>query len=118
MAKEKSPRSSGAKSQKPNVTQSAPVEKQANPQVIPIDKNLNAAPASSGFENAATSKKSAEIPATELLTDVQAAIQARAYELYEQRGRVPGFENEDWLRAEQEVKAALQPHQQSQSASA
>jgi Protein of unknown function (DUF2934) len=35
-------------------------------------------------------------------------IRHRAYELYEQRGRTPGFESEDWLRAEQEVVARYQ----------
>jgi hypothetical protein len=109
MAKEKSPRSVASKQQKP-VAKEAP----ANNQVIPIDKNLSAVPAPAN--NA--SNKTAAAPATELLTDVQAAIQTRAYELYEQRGRTPGFENEDWLRAEQEVKAALEPHHQSKSASA
>lgn len=31
-------------------------------------------------------------------------IARRAYELYEARGREPGFEVDDWLRAEREVK--------------
>ena len=35
---------------------------------------------------------------------LEAAIRQRAQELYEQRGRLPGFEVEDWLRAEAEVK--------------
>jgi Protein of unknown function (DUF2934) len=30
-------------------------------------------------------------------------IQARAYELYEQRGRQHGHAEEDWIQAEQEV---------------
>jgi Protein of unknown function (DUF2934) len=33
-------------------------------------------------------------------------IERRAYQLYEQRGREPGHEMEDWLRAEQEVLGA------------
>jgi hypothetical protein len=33
------------------------------------------------------------------------AIRQRAYELYKERGSTPGHENEDWFRAEQEVKA-------------
>jgi hypothetical protein len=32
-------------------------------------------------------------------------IRVRAYELYEQRGRTPGFEQQDWLNAEREVLA-------------
>ena len=32
-------------------------------------------------------------------------IRRRAYELYEQRGCIPGREHEDWLIAEQEIVA-------------
>jgi hypothetical protein len=31
-------------------------------------------------------------------------IQARAYEAYVQRGRIHGFDLEDWLQAEKELK--------------
>ncbi|MGC1449300.1 MAG: DUF2934 domain-containing protein [Candidatus Sulfotelmatobacter sp.] len=30
-------------------------------------------------------------------------IRSRAYELYESRGREPGQDEQDWLRAEQEI---------------
>jgi hypothetical protein len=33
----------------------------------------------------------------------QEMIRARAYELYEGRGREPGQHEQDWLRAEQEI---------------
>lgn len=33
----------------------------------------------------------------------QETIRTRAYELYESRGREPGQEEQDWLRAEQEI---------------
>ncbi|HVU52998.1 MAG TPA: DUF2934 domain-containing protein [Polyangia bacterium] len=36
----------------------------------------------------------------------QEAIARRAYELYLQRGSVPGYELEDWLTAEAELIAA------------
>jgi hypothetical protein len=36
----------------------------------------------------------------------QDAIAKRAYELYLQRGSVPGYELEDWLQAEAELTAA------------
>ena len=45
--------------------------------------------------------------------DLQGEIRRRAYEIYEQRGRVPGFEQEDWATAEREVLAR---HNQQQSA--
>jgi len=37
--------------------------------------------------------------------DLEPQIRQRAYELYLERGRTPGQENEDWLRAEREVLA-------------
>ena len=37
--------------------------------------------------------------------DLEAEIRRRAYELYEQRGRMPGHEHEDWLVAEREIAA-------------
>ena len=43
--------------------------------------------------------------------ELEARIRQRAYELYIERGSTPGFENEDWLRAEREV-LARQNHQQ------
>jgi hypothetical protein len=33
----------------------------------------------------------------------ESKIRARAYELYESRGREPGQDEQDWLRAEQEI---------------
>jgi Protein of unknown function (DUF2934) len=33
----------------------------------------------------------------------QEVISARAYELYESRGREPGLDEQDWFRAEQEI---------------
>jgi len=36
---------------------------------------------------------------------IEDEIRRRAYELYEQRGCMPGREDEDWLLAEQEVAA-------------
>jgi hypothetical protein len=33
-------------------------------------------------------------------------IRARAYDLYESRGREPGHDEQDWLRAEQEINGA------------
>ena len=44
--------------------------------------------------------------------DVEAEIRRRAYELYVERGYLPGHEDEDWLVAEREVLARYQ-HQQS-----
>ncbi len=35
---------------------------------------------------------------------LQETIRARAYELYETRGRGPGQHEQDWFRAEQEIR--------------
>jgi hypothetical protein len=35
-------------------------------------------------------------------------IRARAYELFEQRGRLEGFDQQDWAQAEAEVMAKFQ----------
>jgi len=34
------------------------------------------------------------------------AVAVRAYELFEERGRQPGRDLDDWLRAEQELQSA------------
>jgi len=39
----------------------------------------------------------------------QDTIRERAYELYESRGREPGHDEQDWLRAEQEIVLPLRP---------
>jgi Protein of unknown function (DUF2934) len=36
--------------------------------------------------------------------DAEESIRRRAYELYEQRGRIAGSEIEDWLQAEEEFR--------------
>jgi hypothetical protein len=35
--------------------------------------------------------------------DLQEAVRRRAYQIYEERGMLDGFELEDWLRAESEI---------------
>jgi Protein of unknown function (DUF2934) len=35
--------------------------------------------------------------------DTEESIRRRAYELYEQRGRIEGFALDDWLQAEAEI---------------
>ena len=36
-------------------------------------------------------------------------VSRRAYELFQERGREPGHELDDWLRAERELKEANRP---------
>ncbi len=42
-----------------------------------------------------------DAPAT--AEDLQEQIKHRAYEIYEERGRIHGFDIDDWLQAENEV---------------
>jgi DUF2934 family protein len=50
------------------------------------------------------SKSSTANPVTELSSaSLQDTIRERAYELYESRGREPGYDEDDWLRAEREI---------------
>jgi hypothetical protein len=35
--------------------------------------------------------------------DLEEQVRERAYQLYQERGEVPGFEVEDWLQAEAEI---------------
>jgi hypothetical protein len=39
-------------------------------------------------------------------TNAQEAVQRRAYELYEQRGREDGHDFDDWLAAERELRGS------------
>jgi len=41
--------------------------------------------------------------------DIEERVRQRAYQLYEQRGRVDGFALDDWLRAEREILGAGKP---------
>jgi hypothetical protein len=41
-------------------------------------------------------------------SNLEEEIRRRAYELYLQRGGVPGNENQDWLVAEQEVRSQME----------
>jgi hypothetical protein len=40
---------------------------------------------------------------TEVNAELQEKIRSRAYELYEQCGKLDGYELEDWLQAENEI---------------
>lgn len=75
--------------------------------------------AKSSSTNNPTSKQVITMPEAGSITPVRKAspltnpapmeledqIRRRAYELYEERGRTPGLENDDWLRAEHEILA-------------
>ena len=54
-----------------------------------------------------------ESMSTSQLPDHEQRIRERAYQFFEQRGREPGHEWDDWVRAEAEV---LETRQQAQAA--
>ncbi len=63
-------------------------------------KNTRQGPSTKGFfEMISTPQK----PAFRKVS--QEEIQKKAYELYEKRGRIDGYDLEDWLQAEKLVKA-------------
>jgi len=53
------------------------------------------------------------VSASQTYPGIEEEIRLRAYELYEQRGRQEGFQDEDWSRAETEILAR---HQRTKSA--
>ena len=62
-------------------------------------------------------KPKPKVPTTQMIAkkthtftrDLQDEIRARAYELYEQRGREDGHDLDDWLQAESEVTQIAKP---------
>lgn len=69
--------------------------------VTPIDQR----PQVSSSNGAAFSSLSGNAQSSAIDPEIQEQIKARAYELYEQRGRQHGLHQEDWKRAEAEVLA-------------
>jgi hypothetical protein len=61
-------------------------------------------PVSSTAEATSATRKNggSDIPAP---FELEGEIRQRAYEIWEERGRIPGHEQEDWIRAEREVHA-------------
>jgi DUF2934 family protein len=51
-------------------------------------------------------RESAQV--TQIYPELEEQIRRRAYELYEERGRQEGFHEEDWIRAEEEVRLRYQ----------
>lgn len=68
--------------------------------VTPINRGDLAA----GGTRAAVVEKDSRLPEPM----IEQRIRVRAYELFEQRGRVEGFDQEDWARAEAEILAKFE----------
>ena len=85
------------KSSKPRKTTSAKQGAQKS-NVTPIADGSNIAESSNRAFQPADHKPSGD-------QRIEEEIRIRAYELFEQRGRLEGFHDEDWSRAEAEVLA-------------
>jgi hypothetical protein len=64
-------------------------------------KTNNPVQATSNLQASSPSKASGSVKAN---GDLEAAIRARAYQIYEERGRTDGRAQEDWVRAERELQ--------------
>lgn len=86
-------------SNKPRKTQSPkPGASQQKSTVTPIGQGTNVAESSNRSFPPADHRPSGD-------PKIEEEIRVRAYELFEQRGRLEGFQDEDWARAEAEVMA-------------
>ena len=86
------------KPSKPRKTASAKKGAQPKSTVTPIEQGINIAETSSRPFQPADNRPSGD-------QRIEDEIRIRAYELFEQRGRLEGFHDEDWARAEAEVLA-------------
>jgi hypothetical protein len=58
--------------------------------------------------NGSELQAAAEVKKNIIPINLEDEIRRRAYEIYEERGRTPGDQHEDWLRAEREILARYQ----------
>jgi hypothetical protein len=86
------------KPSKPRKTTSAKEGAQQKSTVTPIGQGSSVAESSNRTFQPADHKPSGD-------QRIEEEIRIRAYELFEQRGRLEGFHDEDWARAEAEVLA-------------
>ncbi len=70
----------------------------------PRNGNPSSKPSSSTSEATSFVRKNGGSDAPTAI-DLDSQIRQRAYEIYEERGRIPGHEEEDWIQAEREVHA-------------
>jgi hypothetical protein len=74
---------------------------------MPKAKNPNTTPKQTSSRSKKSKTAEPVIPTNGHATpqDLESEIRIRAYELYAERGFSQGDERDDWLRAEQQVKA-------------
>jgi hypothetical protein len=76
-----------------------PTEAVSNKQVITMPESTNPAK-----KLAKATPPTAPVPTP---IDFEAQVRLRAYEIYQERGCISGFDNENWIQAEKEVRARL-----------
>lgn len=78
--------------------------------VPPAETNVTAMPESKVTKSPELKSVEAKkyVPPTPI--NLEEEVRRRAYELSEQRGFIPGYENDDWLVAEREVQARYRQH--------
>jgi Protein of unknown function (DUF2934) len=77
------------------------------------DKQVITMPEAGSVSIKKTAAAPGSSPVASVQRDLEGKIRQRAYELYEERGRTTGFDQEDWFRAEIEVRGHLENHKQS-----
>jgi len=86
--------------------------KKTTKQPIPIDAGVagQSQPRAAALhsEDASRSTAAENTPATPVYPAIEEEIRLRAYELYEERGRQDGYQEEDWARAETEILSRRQ----------
>lgn len=74
-----------------------------------VKKAANVTPINhSGLAHGANGSGATEFETRSSDTVIVEQIRFRAYELFEERGRLDGFDQEDWARAEAEILAKFQ----------
>lgn len=81
------------------------------PRAAATPVNPDNTPATQAFPGTSTPSRATTTRAGD--PGIEDEIRRRAYELYEERGRQDGFQEEDWARAETEI---LSKHQREKSA--
>lgn len=84
---------------KPRVPRNSKKNGDANAELASVTQTASPAATDTEFRTTTEPKKNV-VP-----INLEDEIRRRAYEIFEERGRTPGDEHEDWLRAEREVLA-------------
>lgn len=113
MAKAKSPKTTSIRSKKngkPNGAPTVGVDTPASAEPATQAEKLAVASAPQKPEQKPAPKLSIADPLPTAAKDLESAIRQRAYQIFLERHGAPGNPQEDWARAEREVKEAFEHH--------